>query len=702
MSDIIAGLQNFSRMVKVSYFFHDKPSRKDSQDMLYREKSSWIPEDKYLPPEILSELEDLKIKLSKIRISSEPQNLSSHELTALKNLSEMNDIIFKKCDKGTAICIMSKENYVNEALSQLNKEKYYEQIPGPIYQNTIDPVNEILEDLKKMRCLNQSQVNYLKPRSEPRERLFYTLPKVHKESNKWLTPHIPPGRPIVSDIDSDSYRYAEYIDNILKPLSDIHPSYIKNTYHLLEELREVTFNNDAYLVCFDVNSLYTNIQPDKGIEALQKVYERSGLNILEFEHAKALLEISLKNNDFKFGDQHYRQCYGTSMGKIYAPTYANIFMANWEYEIMKKAKRKPDFYRRFIDDAILIWQDSIESLHQFLQLCNSFDESIKISWEINQITCNFLDVTIFKGSRFLHHNILDTKVYFKATDTHELLDKKSYHPRHIFKSIVKSQLIRYRRICNNISDFHEATSILFNVLRERRHYSSRYLRRIKSEFLRIYYHEMGTSYDPSGASMKCGNKKCECCFWIKETSYINNSDISIEGRMDCNSKNVIYIIECQKCHIEYIGETQNALKSRLQRHLSDIRTDKNTSVALHFNYDCPSDYNLATLKIYPIETIQVQGSDIKNKQKLLKRETHWIEHLDTLEPNGLNVKRKSERQNIHVAMRYSNTASRAFKLIRESYERLKSLFPRAFTSELVCSYTRNKNISEHLTRARLK
>lgn len=64
----------------------------------------------------------------------------------------------------------------------------------------------------------------------PRARLFYMLPKIHKDPAKWSKPHkIPPGRPIVSDCSSETYRTAEYVDHFLNPLSTTHPSYIKDT-----------------------------------------------------------------------------------------------------------------------------------------------------------------------------------------------------------------------------------------------------------------------------------------------------------------------------------------------------------------------------------------------------------------------------------------------------------------------------------------
>jgi len=36
--------------------------------------------------------------------------------------------------------------------------------------------------------------------------------------------------------------------------------------------------------------------------------------------------------------------------------------------------------------------------------------------------------------------------FFKPTDTHQLLHGSSYHPKHTTKGILKSQILRFKRI----------------------------------------------------------------------------------------------------------------------------------------------------------------------------------------------------------------------------------------------------------------
>ena len=56
------------------------------------------------------------------------------------------------------------------------------------------------------------------------------------------------------------------MDHFIKPLSNRHPSYIKDTWNLLDKLRDIKSPSNAALVTADVQSLYTNIQPNKGLE----------------------------------------------------------------------------------------------------------------------------------------------------------------------------------------------------------------------------------------------------------------------------------------------------------------------------------------------------------------------------------------------------------------------------------------------------
>ena len=48
----------------------------------------------------------------------------------------------------------------------------------------------------------------------------------------------------------------------------------------------------------------------------------------------SLTEWTLKNNIFLFQNQLYRQEQGTAMGAAYAPSYAGLFLGQWEHKFI--------------------------------------------------------------------------------------------------------------------------------------------------------------------------------------------------------------------------------------------------------------------------------------------------------------------------------------------------------------------------------
>jgi len=98
-----------------------------------------------------------------------------------------------------------------------------------------------------------------------------------------------------------------------------------------------------------------------------------------------------------------------------------------------------------------------------------------------------LDTTIYKipDTTSPDTDTLQTRVYFKDTDTHQLLHKLSFHPRHTFTGVLKAQLLRFKRISSSYSDYSNSCSTLFAAL-QKRNYSKSLLRKMKRD---IWYTE---------------------------------------------------------------------------------------------------------------------------------------------------------------------------------------------------------------------
>ena len=226
--------------------------------------------------------------------------------------------------------ILSREQYIIEVERQLKDAIYYRKLDKPIYLDTIKLVTNIIDSLLRGKYINKKQHRYLIGEEEPRPRRFYILPKIHKDPATWTVPfEIPPGRPIVSDCGSETYYTAEYLDYFLNPLSTKHPSYIKDTYHFVDIVKQLIVPSNCYLFSMDVKSLYTNIPIPAGIQCVKNILEKFPDPKRPDRQLLQLLEINLTRNDFVFNEQFYLQIKGTAMGKKFAPAYANIFMAKW-------------------------------------------------------------------------------------------------------------------------------------------------------------------------------------------------------------------------------------------------------------------------------------------------------------------------------------------------------------------------------------
>lgn len=136
---------------------------------------------------------------------------------------------------------------------------------------------------------------------------------------------------------------TQYIDHYLNPLSTKHPSYIKDTYHFLDTIGPMVVPTQAHLFTIDIDSLHTNINTTLGIQAIKSTFAKYPDSTRPDQSIIDLLKVCLNNNDFQFNDKHFLQISGTAMGQRYAPSYANIYMAEWEREALAKSTHQPSF-----------------------------------------------------------------------------------------------------------------------------------------------------------------------------------------------------------------------------------------------------------------------------------------------------------------------------------------------------------------------
>lgn len=722
LNEIITNQNKLIRDMKLKSI--QKQDKKHKQIRKLIEPSKWVPPDYLLSKQTLDLVDAIKFKTSTLvdniaRKSSisrntnyniqntthtynwiinnrDKSNLTKEEKACITRLKNNQNIIIKPADKGGATVIMNKVDYKSEAERQLNNNKYYKEITVGLAESNKSKIEEILRSILNKKYINQSQFNYLNGPSEYNLRKFYLLPKIHKPPSKWPSPNMPEGRPIVSDTESESARSAEFIDSIINPMALDNPYIIKNTYEFIDKIRNTHFPKGYLLVTGDIKSLYTNMNIHRTIEVVKQTLDlypdtkRPDKEILD------LLELTLFNNDFKFGNKQYLQIHGTAMGKKYAPALANLYLKSFDNSAQQDFHIHPEWYFRFLDDVFFIWGGGVDNLVKFQKFLNNLIPDIEITLEYSEIQMPFLDTMLY-----INDNKIQTRTYFKETDTHQLLHTSSYHPKHTTLGILKSQFIRFKRLSSTYNDYINTCHILFSYLQNRGYTASNFRKlmynvwyqynttkevasnnnkdnkllpiimpfsqlgnKLSTEYKKIIKesnlfpdHKLISAYTISpnlkkllvrtefstgnktihkplkGYFYRCTSTNCVTCrFYTSDTntftSSANKQTFTIENKVSCTTQNIIYLITCKKCHIQYVGETSRSLKDRLYNHISCIKNKIDNPIGSHFNLH---NHNTRDISILTIE--KINDTSILTRKH---REMYWIGKLQTMQPLGLN------------------------------------------------------------------
>ena len=129
--EILDDLESYFRRLCLKEFFLDEDE--DTSDSAetqtpFRPPSQWMP--------LKGKEAAIETYIKKVRMDVERQlkvnknkqcadNLPSIERNAHQNLRQRTDIVIKPADKGSAVVVLSKEDYIKEADRQLNNQSYY-------------------------------------------------------------------------------------------------------------------------------------------------------------------------------------------------------------------------------------------------------------------------------------------------------------------------------------------------------------------------------------------------------------------------------------------------------------------------------------------------------------------------------------------------------------------------------------------------
>ena len=140
---------------------------------------------------------------------------------------------------------------------------------------------------------------------------------------------------------------------------------------------------------------------------------------------------------------------------------------------------------------------------------------------------------------------------------------------------------------------------------------------------------------------KCGSDRCKTCNHLVEgnsftsnLTKVNYNVVSPNDDMDCGTSNVVYLISCNRCGVQYIGKTSQTLRSRFNNHRNRLKHLCDLYLYNHFNSD---GHSLNDIAIMPIEEVKLAPNENTTiSAKLLSREEFWYKEIGSVYPYGLN------------------------------------------------------------------
>nr|VZI07939.1 unnamed protein product [Spirometra erinaceieuropaei] len=368
--------------------------------------------------------------------------------------------------------------------------------------------------------------------------------------------------------------------------------------------------SDEIMVSFDLASLFISIPPNLACEVLRKrldeAYDETQ-NALKIEHLMRLFEFSQRSS-FTFAIETYEQVKGTPMGSPVSGLLAEVVLQ--ELEKMAFTQHEPVFWRRYVDDTFFIVKKDM--LQHFHSPFNAVFPDIKFAREEEQEQqLPFLDVLV-------RRNIIGgrkTLVYWKATNTTQLLSFHSNHPVAHKRSCVKTLFKRIQSHCSKLEDRAREAHYLRDQFVQNG-YPRAFIRRC----LRGHHQRTRTSTPPTiwhslpymkgvseateriAAELGVGNAH-------RPKATMRNRVMKIKDRLKPDEQSgVIHRIPCQNCPCNYTGQIGRMLVSHRHKYkLAVRRGDALSQVAAH-TYEMGHEFDFAATKKSPTpETKQAEN-----------------------------------------------------------------------------------------------
>ena len=346
--------------------------------------------------------------------------ITKSEHLALENLRKDKDCIIVAADKGIALVVMDKTEYITKCEALLQDNSVYQHLSKDTSPTIHKELIKILQDYKNNNFISETEYTQLLPHgSSSLAARFYGLPKFNKNNM--------PMHPIVSACGTAIYNTAKIITRIFQNYCGETSSFVKDSTDFVKKIEHLSVNPEKEtLVSFHVSALFTSIPVPVALQVINSKISTctNFTNICKIPTEKfiKLLELTLTNCIFCFNLKFYKQLQGEIMS---SPVSPSLQISTWNTLNPLAIPSSPTsikWWFRYVDDVhSATRKDQVNQLQEHL---NSIDPYIKFAIELPGIDgLPFLD-TLSKPTP----NSIESTGYRKPTHTDRYLDYNSNHP----------------------------------------------------------------------------------------------------------------------------------------------------------------------------------------------------------------------------------------------------------------------------------
>ena len=683
-------LEAFGRKLRLAWHFRNDEGN-FSEFNPFRKKTNFNPKDKDVAIEMyLSKLEE---EILNINTKLKYHNVTKEERNAINSLRNDASIIIKEADKGSGIVIWDREDYLKEAESQLGDENVYEKLHGDSVSPLIKVIKSALSKIQKRGDISNETLDYFLT-TDPKLGRFYLLPKIHKRlynvpgrpvisNSSFFTENISAFldfhlQPLVKEVKS----YIKDTNDFLRKLSDLPP--LKNDVLLCTVDVVGLYPNIPHK---------DGIEALKSVLDSRKNKTVSTESLLEL--TKLVLENNVFEHNGETFRQKQGTAIGTKMAPQYAILFMAFLEERlldscmlkplfwWRYIddiffVWEHGEESLKSFLKYINEAhptIKFTADYSKEKVNFLdvQVIKKGDKLVTDLYVKSTDTHQYLDYSSchpshckdsIPYSQALRLNRICSEVSSFDKRCNELeswLQKRGYDDRLIRNKILsarkfsRNELLnrkkqaKKKRITLNIS-YHPAYQGLNRILRKiqvilafDKEHAKVFkdipivgFRRGKSLKDMLVRAKVPPLIRENGNSESCLGKRCRICPFIENSTQFASMDGTIyeirQPNLNCNSSNIVYLLSCKTCGIQYVGSCTTKFRLRFNNYKSCNRKHFDQIVPqqhLHNHFDEPGHNGMSDFKFTLIDQAE-------NEKCLRKRERFWQYKLNTFIPRGLN------------------------------------------------------------------